>query len=555
MPAAFRLTTLGGLTLRCDGAPYGGPAAQRRRLAILAVVASGGAQGVRRDKVLSLFWPDVDDLNARHALEQALSQMRVQPANERLVVGQSALQLNAGVVTSDVADFAAAELPERAVALYAGPFLDGFRMPDAPEFERWAEEERGRLAALHARWLDALAQRAETAGDAAGAVPWLSRLAAAQPLSDVVSERLVRALAASGDRARALDYARVYAARLRAELGTSPSARFAQLVAQVRSAHLADSPAAPAAASAAITGSWATPDRQARRQAHARARLLRVLGGRYDLGALLADGSVIARYAAYDREGGLRVEVHAVQPEVARFADPDAFVRALRPVVSLADRHVVPVLDVGAADDVFFYVTGPADGEPLDERLRRVGAFPVDEAVRVAGDVAAGLAAAHARGVLHLDVRPKHITCGAAGAALAAAGVVMAVQGGAAGGDSAAPDGPRSALVTLGEATYLSPEQVGAAGLPGARSDVYALGTVLFEMLAGQPPFGRQRLTAVRKAVEPPPSVRAFRDSVPAALDGVVARCLARVPADRYASAAELRAALADAAGAVAAAG
>jgi DNA-binding SARP family transcriptional activator/TolB-like protein len=221
----LRLTTFGGLSLSRDGVPLTGAAAQRSRLALLALLASAGPGGISRDKVLLYLWPESDSERARHALKQAVYALRRDLGDDETIVGTSSLSLNPSLVDSDLREFETAIAKgdcATAAALYAGPFLDGVYLKDAPEFERWSADQRARLA--HA-WCDAverLAKQAESTGAWRDAVTWRRQLAAAEPLSGRITIALMRAMAESGDVAAALQHYRVHETLVREELETAP---------------------------------------------------------------------------------------------------------------------------------------------------------------------------------------------------------------------------------------------------------------------------------------------------------------------------------------------
>ena len=204
---------------------------------LLAVLAVAGTQGISRDKLLGLFWPDSDADRARHALKQALHILRRDLRDPELVAGTPTLRLNPESITSDVQEFeealARGDL-ERAVALYRGPFLDGLYLDGAPEFERWLEHERGRLAHAYASALERLAAAAGTAGDHPRAAAWWRRRAAADPLSSRIAVELMKALVAAGDPEAALQHARVHETLVRQELETAPDPAVAALAERVR---------------------------------------------------------------------------------------------------------------------------------------------------------------------------------------------------------------------------------------------------------------------------------------------------------------------------------
>jgi TolB-like protein/DNA-binding SARP family transcriptional activator len=239
----LRLQTLGGLALVDEaGAAV---ATQRRRLALFALLAVAGKRGLTRDKLVAYLWPERPTENARHALEQLLYAVRRQLGDE-LFLGADPLRLNPAVIESDVDRFGAAVAggadPE-AVAQYGGPFLDGFYLNDAEEFERWTETERARLTGEYGRALERLARDEAERGHHAAEVQWRRRLVALDPLAAQGAVDLMRALEAAGDRASALQHARVYAALVRQELSSPPDD---QVTALVNELQVGRGPAAPA---------------------------------------------------------------------------------------------------------------------------------------------------------------------------------------------------------------------------------------------------------------------------------------------------------------------
>jgi len=244
---------LGGSILIGDGGKA--VVAPRRRLALLALLAVAGERRVSREKLLALLWPDVAAADtARHALEQFLSTMRRQ-LGETVFQGTDPLQLNPLIVTSDVAEFETAlgrgEL-ENAVAVYDGPFLDGFFLNNTGEFESWVEGERARLADRYLHALQRLARQDEARGDHGAAARWWRRVVGANPFGADGNLALMRELAASGDRAGALRHARVYEALLRDQLEVPPDPAVTRLEEQLRAeaATLSPSPAPPPAGAA-----------------------------------------------------------------------------------------------------------------------------------------------------------------------------------------------------------------------------------------------------------------------------------------------------------------
>src|SRR6266705_2490670 len=231
----LELRTFGGLSLEANGAPLRGAAAQRKTLALLALLARH-PRGLSRDKLIAYLWSETDAEHGRSLLRQACYALRRDlPAND-LFLGSSELRLNPAVVTSDVQVFDDALQrgdPAAAVDRYSGPFLDGFYLTEASEFERWLETERAQLAKQFRDALETLAREATARGDHRAAADWWRRLTALDPLSSHAALGLMTALVAGGESAEAIKHARVHEAFLRQELGTAPDAALLTLVKQL----------------------------------------------------------------------------------------------------------------------------------------------------------------------------------------------------------------------------------------------------------------------------------------------------------------------------------
>ena len=231
----LRLVTFGGLALeRPDRSPP--PRLRPQRLAILCVLASAGDRGVSRERMSGLFWPDADEERARHSLRQALYSLR-QEIGAEVVQSDTILSLDRSALGSDVSDFRtalAAGDRARAASLSAGPFLHGFYLAGSPDFERWVEEERAAITAETSRALLALTKEAEAAHDHDASAEWWRRLSVLDPLSGRYALGYLKALAARGDRAGALAFARAHESIVRRELEADADPEIRRLEAELR---------------------------------------------------------------------------------------------------------------------------------------------------------------------------------------------------------------------------------------------------------------------------------------------------------------------------------
>jgi DNA-binding SARP family transcriptional activator len=236
MSPSVRLDLLGGLSLECADARTG--AVQRKRLALLAVVARAGARGVSRERLLALLWPDQAPEDARRALVVALSALRRALPEGALVSLPLGIALDPTCVVIDVVEFESTLARGNragAVALYRGPFLDGVTLPGAPEFDRWVEEERAVLARRHVDALAVLAAAARDSGNPASAIRWAQAWAAADPLGARPAVALVEALAAAGDRSGAARAAHAHETLVREQLQILPDPSVARARPRTRS--------------------------------------------------------------------------------------------------------------------------------------------------------------------------------------------------------------------------------------------------------------------------------------------------------------------------------
>jgi DNA-binding SARP family transcriptional activator len=216
------INTFGGLSLRQGDTSLTGAPTQRRRLALLAMLAVAGETGVTRDKLLAMLWPEGDPEKSRHALNQILSAQRRHFGNAPLFDGKKTVRLNSSLISSDVGSFQEALARgdvAAAVELYAGPFLDGFFVPGSPEFEMWATDQRTRLANLLADSLDAAARHADESGDREAAVRWRRHAVQLDRTDATRAIRLAESLVLAGNRAGALRALGDCQRRIKEELG------------------------------------------------------------------------------------------------------------------------------------------------------------------------------------------------------------------------------------------------------------------------------------------------------------------------------------------------
>ncbi len=289
----LRLFTLGGCFLERNGTRLESVSANRKGLALLASIAAAGDRGLARDTVVALLWPESDDERARTSLRQLIHSLRTQLDAPELLLPSPELRLNPAVIESDVAQFRTALEShdyDAAIAHYRGSFLDGFFLKGSDEFERWVATERAALAKAAAQALEKLANDADRRGETARAVEYWRSLAKAEPHSARAAMGLMRALDASGERAAALQHARVYELMMREEFGDVPDSAVVALAEELRNA-----PPPPRAARAVADApptdrvDAAEPVRPPRRS-----RLLRFAGVAV---VLLAAGFALARLA------------------------------------------------------------------------------------------------------------------------------------------------------------------------------------------------------------------------------------------------------------------
>ena len=268
-----------------------------------------------------------------------------------------------------------------------------------------------------------------------------------------------------------------------------------------------------------------------------------------DLGDEVGRGAMSVVYRATDRRHSRTVAVKVLRPDPDAGYDAKRFLREIQLAAGLQHPHILPVYGSGAVDGTLFYVMPYVAGESLRRRLNRAGRLPLHEALRLAREVADALDYAHAHGVVHRDIKPENILLESGHAVVADFGVALVVSRAATlAAGAASPDGRLTSLgMVVGTPPYMSPEQASGDGALDGRSDIYALGCVLYEMLTGEPPFSgpTARATIARRFQGPPVPLRQRRPDVPAAVATVVDKALAIEPVDRFATGAEFASALA----------
>src|SRR2546426_186402 len=262
-----------------------------------------------------------------------------------------------------------------------------------------------------------------------------------------------------------------------------------------------------------------------------RERINAALAGRYAIERELGSGGMATVYLADDLKYHRKVAVKVLRPELASVLGPDRFLREVEIAAQLNHPHILALYDSGEADGLLFYVMPYVKGESLRHKLERETQLPIDEALRITRQVASALGHAHDQGVIHRDVKPANILLYESEAMVADFGIALAVS--AAAGQRLTETG-----LVVGTPEYMSPEQALGERELHARSDVYSLGCVLYEMLAGEPPFTGPTAQAViaKRLADPVPAVRRLRDAVPAGVERALMGALARGPADRFAS-------------------
>jgi serine/threonine-protein kinase len=278
-----------------------------------------------------------------------------------------------------------------------------------------------------------------------------------------------------------------------------------------------------------------------------RGRLAASLEGRYRVESPLGAGGMSTVWLAEDLKHKRHVAIKVLTPEVANSIGTERFLKEIEIAAGLRHPRILPLYDSGEASGLLYYVMPRIEGESLRQRIERRPALSLDESVRLIGEVAEALSYAHSRDVVHRDIKPENILLEEGHALVTDFGIARAVM-------SAGDARLTSTGVRVGTPLYMSPEQSASDGNVDARTDVYSLACVLFEMLAGRPPFTGSSADAVliQRFTQPPPRIATLRGDVPNAVDNAIYRAMARDPAERFESVKQFADALRPAAGSAA---
>ncbi|MEP7326352.1 MAG: serine/threonine-protein kinase, partial [Gemmatimonadota bacterium] len=268
--------------------------------------------------------------------------------------------------------------------------------------------------------------------------------------------------------------------------------------------------------------------------------LTAALGERYEIGDLIGAGGMAMVYRARDLKHGRDVAIKVLRQELAASVGAERFLREIHIAASLHHPHILQLFDSGEADGLLYYIMPLVRGETLRELMKR-GPLPLSEAVRLAGQIADALDYAHQQGVVHRDIKPENILLESGHALVADFGIGRAVSG----AQLEAPVALTEAGLAVGTPTYMSPEQIDGRTLDG-RSDLYSLACVSYEMLAGLTPFAGKTVSAMLRQhlIEDPPAISSIRPDIPHGIGAALQKGMAKLPEERFATAAEFAGAL-----------
>jgi DNA-binding SARP family transcriptional activator len=521
----IRLLTLGPIRITSGDEDHSATSAQRMRCALLVFVAI--ERKTTREALCNLLWPERDEEKGRRALTQTLYELRRTFGDDWLESHADALQATEQL-SVDVIDFeravAAGDLA-RALDLYTGAFLENFFLPESKAFEAWVDQQRGHLSRLHRKARRERVAQLVASGEIASAVEVTRAWVKLEPAEDEAQHRLIELLAQSGDRAEALRQYDRYEKLLAAD-DLQPLDETKALMARLREGEFS-----------------ARPPKQ-RVTVHAPyvpgADVGAALAGRYSIQREVSRRGNTIVYLARDEKHDRLVALKVLLPDLAATVIKDRFLREIRIAAKLNHPHILPLYDSGEADRTLYFVMPYVTGESLRDRLVRERQLSLENALRITREVAGAVAYAHTQGVVHRNIKPENILFQDGAALIADFGIARALL------EVRSEPGLTPYGIVIGTPDYMSPEQAAGSSAIDGRSDLYALGCVLYQMLAGHPPFtgvGPHEVLA-RHVLDPVPRLTAARPDVPEPVERALLKALAKLPADRFDTALDFAGAL-----------
>ncbi len=531
------LNTLGRLQVFRGSEELASYSVRGTRCALLLHIAL--EEETTRDAAMGLVWPETSPEKARHSLSQTLYELR-KDLGEGWVESAGEV-LRAGDLESDAKCFGEAVEAERfadALALYHGPFLDGTYLVDSQEFQSWVDRRRSAIERMRRNAQRAEVERRLGLGDLDGALAMTYAWVECDPLDDEAQHALIKLLADGGRRSEALSQFEQFERTLRHELEVSPLDDTYRLIEQIRAGGdevlgVSRTHALTAQADSSLVvaeGLEGTALQLSKQERGVREALEASLAGEFDVVRKIGDGSMAEIYLA--REVSLRrlVAIKVLRPEHAESQTARLrFTREAQTAARVSDPNVATVFRTGVLQDELPYLVMEwIKGTSLADRLAS-GARLEEEGVRwIITGIARGLAAAHAKGVVHRDVRPANVLLEED------TGRVTLTDFGIAATLTTGDESPEHLTMTgelLSELQYAAPEQLEGEGVT-ERTDVYSLGVIAFEMLTGGHPFGTAAgaKLAVAKLNDEPRRVLDVRPDAPPGLAAIVDRCLNRAP-------------------------
>lgn len=540
----INLLTLGRTSIAQDGEELAWLAAHKQKMALLAYLAVEAP--VMRDRLVGTFWPERHEDKARHSLSQALYALKKELGTECFIVSGDRIELTPGQLSVDVKeleDAAEGGRWETAAGLYEGQFLEGFYLPEAPAFDQWLTNTRAWVARLARRAFAEVIRARTTGGGDGAALDVATRWATLEPMEDEAQHALIALLARSGDRAEALRRYAAFCEHLSGD-DLEPLDGTRDLVSQIRSGEM---PRAVLLGDEEFEAAAETEEVEPAVEALAEVEpppgeqdvcdveglLRQELGPRFGLEGRLGQSPTSCVYRAREQAPNRWLAIKVISPALADNSRARMrFEREVQAVASLNHPNIVTLHWAGTlSNDLPYFAMQYVRGRTLAEKLESDGRLSVEEARRVAREVASALALAHRRDIVHRDLQPANILLDeeSGRAILADFGIaaVLATAGGK-------PVHITGTGEILGDPTYVSPEQL-RDGEVTDRSDIYGLGLLTYEMLTGCSPYDAKRpqeMWAAHFRASPRP-LSDFRDDVDESFERLIVDCLAKEPERR----------------------